>query len=329
MKNGLVGILLVGMTLLSVGNRGCLAADSDIPTVLLEGAGDSELAPHGQGNVYAPDVLHDGAVYRMWYGGQGKDGHDRISYAESVDGKSWTRMGVVLKDDQANHVNDPSVVKVGSKFYMYFTRTERDVVDRIDVAVSDDGKVWESHGAAITPGAAQAWDGLSAGRPSVIVEDGLFKMWYDGRKDFPPGAPVKGVPISPTSHRSVGYATSTDGITWTKYQGNPVFEYDAGAIDVKRVGKTLLMLRESHEGTRFAVSQDGIHWKDGGSFVNKSTSPWDAHGHVTPFLLLDPQMQIHRLFVGAASAATWDRNRVAVLEISNDRLNKPVRINNR
>ena len=50
----------------------------------------------------------------MWYGGQGRDGHDRIHLAESDDGVNWVRRGVVLDNGEANHVNDPSVVKVGN-----------------------------------------------------------------------------------------------------------------------------------------------------------------------------------------------------------------------
>ena len=88
--------------------------DSDVrPELLLGGELATEVAPHGEGNVYAPDVHVDGNRYRMWYGGQGRDGHDRIHLAESEDGTKWVRRGVVLEDGTANHVNDPSVVRVG------------------------------------------------------------------------------------------------------------------------------------------------------------------------------------------------------------------------
>src|SRR6202042_1907363 len=83
-----------------------------LPDVILAGQTVTELAPHGEGNVYAPEVLIDGGLYRMWYGGQGKDGHDRIHLAESKDGRTWTRRGVVIDHGEANHVNDPSIVKV-------------------------------------------------------------------------------------------------------------------------------------------------------------------------------------------------------------------------
>ena len=300
----------------------CSDKIADKLTVVLEGQGVNEVAPHGGGNVYAPDVMWDGGIFKMWYGGQGKDGHDRISYAESLDGMTWNRQGVVLSDDTANHINDPSVVKVDGRFYMFYTRAEKDVVDRIDVAVSTDGKKWTPKGVAVAAGPAGTWDALSVGRPSVIFDDGLFKMWYDGRKDFPPGSPVNGVPTSSTSHRSVGYATSKDGLKWTRYHNNPVFGNNAGAVDVKRWENGFIMLYESGDGTRFSRSTDGIDWKDGGVFVKKSGTQIDAFGHVTPLLLLDADKKKHRLFVGAAGATTWDHNRIAVIEISEERLNQ-------
>ena len=294
----------------------------DKPLVVLEGEGDAELAPHGKGNIYAPDVLWDGKFFKMWYGGQGKDGHDRIAYAESMDAKKWIRKGVVLKDDTANHVNDPSVVVVKGKYFMYYTRTEKDVVDRIDLAISDDGITWEPKGVALAAGSDGAWDALSVGRPTVIFHDGLFKMWYDGRKDFPPNAPVKDVSKSDKSQRSVGYATSNDGLKWERHKVNPVFGQDAGAVDVKLGGDGLIMLYESREGTKFARSKDGIEWKDGGIFTPKSGATIDSFGHVTPFLFLNPNKNIFRLFVGAASATTWDHNCIAVFEIDRDGLNQ-------
>ena len=45
------------------------------------------------------------------------------------------------------------------------------------------------------------------GRPSVIVEDGEFRMWYDGQ--------IFGV------GRHVGMPPP-DGFSWTKHPGNPI-----------------------------------------------------------------------------------------------------------
>ena len=305
----------------------CLAAGSPATlTVLLRGETDAELAPHGSGNVYAPDVLRDGGGFRMWYGGQGKDGHDRIALAESADGERWTRKGVVLDIEGANHVNDPSVVKRDGVYFLFYTRTQRDVVDSIHVAVSKDGLKWEPRGPAIEPGRPGAWDSLSVGRPSVLHEEGRFRMWYDGRKDFLPGAPVRDVPTSPDSRRSVGHATSADGFHWTRHGTNPVFGQDAGGVDVKRIGPRLLMLFESREGTRIATSGDGLSWRDGGLLAGRSGAEVDAFGHVTPFLWLPPSGQEPRLFFGAAAAGSWDRNQLASLAVPRTLLDRIVRL---
>lgn len=297
-------------------------SSDDVPVIVLKGELDTELAPHGQGNVYAPDVLLEGKLYRMWYGGQGKDGHDRIHYAESDDGIAWVRKGVVLEDRKANHVNDPTVVKVADRYFMYYTRTEKDVVDRIDVAVSTDGVKWEPKGVALAAGEAGAWDGLSVGRPSVIYEGGVFKLWYDGRKDFPPGAPVKNVPKSNTSRRYVGYATSKDGLRFTRPGPDPVLGNDVGGVDVKRLGTRLVMVYESRDGTGLATGTDGIKWSDEGLLVAKSGTKVDAFGHVTPNLLVDADGKVRRLYVGAAAAATWDRNCIVMLKAPTDRLGR-------
>ena len=291
-----------------------VSATDNIPHVLLTGTVANEIAPHGEGNIYAPSVLIDGGKWKMWYGGQGKDGHDRISYAESVDGKQWKRFGVVLEDKTANHINDPSVIKVGNTFYMYFTRAEKFVIDRICVATSTDGLHWDQRRLALDAGPKDSWDSLSVGRPTAIYDSGIFKMWYDGRKDFPPGTPVTGVPVSSESHRYVGYATSKDGLNWQRHGDKPVFGKDAGGIDVKRIGESYIMLYESHGGTGHAKSSDGIHWEDAGWLVQKSGTDVDRHGHVTPFLFPEDHGGA-LLFFGAARAASWDHNCIATLPL--------------
>ncbi len=279
---------------------------------LFRGERETELAPHGRGNVYAPDVLVEGGLHRMWYGGQGRDGHDRIHSAESRDGRSWERRGVAIDIDGANHVNDPSVVLVDGTYYLYYTRASAGVVDEIALATSRDGREWRGRGVVLRPDEAGRWDGLLVGRPSVLHADGVFRMWYDGRKDLPTGAPAAGVPTLPSSRRSVGLATSKDGLTWTRHADNPVFGGDAGGVDVERAGEGYAMVYESHQGTRAATSPDGVAWRDLGLVVPRSGGPADAAGHVTPMLLAGSRW----LYLGAAPAATWDRNAIARIELS-------------
>ena len=285
------------------------AAPPDGPPIerLLSGERETEVAPHGRGNVYAPDVLIEGGRHRMWYGGQGRDGHDRIHLAESDDGSHWLRRGVAIDVGRANHVNDPSVVLVGGTYYLYYTLANDGVVDQVALATSRDGRKWEERGVVLKPGEAGAWDSLLVGRPSVLHDGETFRMWFDGRRDLPPGSPSAGVPKSPTSRRAVGLATSKDGLTWTRHPGNPVFGQDAGGVDVERGGDGYLMVYESHEGTRAATGPDGVAWRDLGLIVARSGGPLDAAGQVTPALAAGSPW----IYLGAASAPSWDHNAIA------------------
>ena len=58
----------------------------------------------------------------MFFGGQGKDGHDRIHLATSKTGKGWVQRGVVFAPEGVNHVNDPSVVVADGILHMFYTR---------------------------------------------------------------------------------------------------------------------------------------------------------------------------------------------------------------
>ena len=54
---------------------------------------------------------------------------------------------------------------------------------------------------------SSGWDSGGLYSPSVILDAGLYKMWYSGYSG---------------SSYGVGFATSSNGLLWTKYSGNPV-----------------------------------------------------------------------------------------------------------
>lgn len=284
-------------------------------SVVFVPSGDAQSAPHGRGNVYAPEVLLENGRYRMWFGGQGRDGHDRIQLAESQDGRAWRQLGVVLEDPTANHVNDPSVVKRGDSYFMYYSRAGTDIHDEIALATSSDGIHWSQRGVVLRPAAPGNWDSLLVGRPSVLFEGDRFRMWYDGRKDLPAGAPARGAPVAEVSTRAVGYAESRDGIHWSRPQTSPVFGENAGGVHVVRIGDGYVMVYESSVGTRFAASADGLRWKPKGVLAPRSGGDDDRHGHVTPFLLLGPN-DAASLFVGGARNGRWDENIILRIDLN-------------
>ncbi|MCA9184426.1 MAG: BNR-4 repeat-containing protein [Pirellulaceae bacterium] len=291
-------------------------SERGIVSVILRGDAETEFAPHGTGNVYAPDVHRSGAVWRMWYGGQGIDGHDRIHVAESVDGRSWKKQGVVVDCGSANHVNDPSVVRAGGKWWMFFTVAETAEDDEIAAAVSTDGQTWQKLGVVFSRGNAGAWDSRKVGRPSVLYEDGIFRLWYDGQATKAAAEKSRLAQKVRQEGRAVGYAESKDGRTWQRRDG-PVFHHGAGAVDVERVKDRYVMVYESSAGVNWAESRDGIEWQSRGQLLGVSGKDLDRYGHVTPHLT--PAISGHDgdmlLYVGAAGRRTWDGNSVAVANV--------------
>ena len=186
-----------------------------------------------QGDLERPVVIKDGATYKMWYTGNDASAVLRIGYATSPDGTTWTKYNdpsttgdpyansdpVLQPSDGANwdstHVGFAWILKDGAKYKMWYAGASTEDPDdsaQIGYAESDDGISWSRSG--LNPlnltGGATDWDAGVYG-PCVIKDDDApaserYKMWYVGYNLNPPGHPP-----------SIGYATSSDGTTWTKY----------------------------------------------------------------------------------------------------------------
>lgn len=87
------------------------------------------------------------------------------------------------------------------------------------VHAQDDGQppqftfeVYNDNDPVLPLGPVGMWDSVQIFGPQIIEHDGLYYMFYtgsDGRGAF---------------NGAIGYATSTDGYTWTKADANPVFQ---------------------------------------------------------------------------------------------------------
>ncbi|GEM_PF-3087554 len=293
--------------------NGCVTIPYGIPFKLFGGTLSSE--SYNGGNVYSSEVILENGKYRMWYGGQGQDGHDRIHYAESDNGFEWIKKGVVLDNGNSNHVNDPSIVKVNGIYYMYYTDAPATELDHINLATSNDGINWQKRG--VVSDNSDSWDKY-LGRPMVIYDNGIFKMWYDGRSNSVPG-----------SEGRVGYATSSDGLSWTKYAGNPIFEDDAfeegkpslvGGVNVKKIGNRYYMVYSGKGGTKAATSDDGIHWVKNGLFIKLSGTDFDKLFHAMPKIFLNEEGKATAIYLAGVNVPTWDKNSIGIVKLRGDEL---------
>ncbi len=165
------------------------------------------------GTCFDASVLKDGGLYRMWFSWRPKQS---IALVESQDGIHWSTPSVVLTPAPGSlekNVNRPVVAKISGSYHMWYTvqTTQR---SWIDYATSPDGIAWDRGNGNPVLSAEKAWEGPAVMSPHVIYDDAarLFRMWYSGGDQYEPLA--------------IGYATSPDGIQWTKYPDNPVFTPD-------------------------------------------------------------------------------------------------------
>ncbi len=128
----------------------------------------------------------------------------------------------------------------------------------IGLATSSDGQNWTKYGTSylLAPGISGAWDETAVELPMVWKEGaGDYRMMYTGNS----GGVLQ-----------VGYATSADGIAWTKYASNPVFNDPTWAHNstmnwgVIKVGSQYLMwysnLSPKPRQAGIVVSTDLTSW---------------------------------------------------------------------
>jgi predicted GH43/DUF377 family glycosyl hydrolase len=164
-------------------------------------------------------IKEDTNDYRMWY--TGSNGTNlAIGYATSSNETGWGKYGSnpVFQpgasgkwDDE--HVGHPWIIKDGSNYRMWYAGTDDPNCEtniQIGYATSSNGTTWsrpDPNNPVLPKGSANDWDGQGVMYPTVIYDaSGVspYMMWYVGYNDS----------IETTG---IGYAGSSDGITWYKY----------------------------------------------------------------------------------------------------------------
>jgi predicted GH43/DUF377 family glycosyl hydrolase len=169
--------------------------------------------------VYRQCVLLNNNTFHMWYSGyDGQTGC--IGYATSTNGIDWTKHESNLVIEKGapdswsqNGVDGPSVTFDGSIYHMWFNGWYGPNYFHIGYATSPDGLNWTEYESnpVLDVGSTGSWDYPRVEEPSVLYIDGNFHMWYSGGSSL--------------WNWEIGYATSIDGIDWTKVSSDkPVLE---------------------------------------------------------------------------------------------------------
>jgi beta-1,2-mannobiose phosphorylase / 1,2-beta-oligomannan phosphorylase len=108
----------------------------------------------------------------------------------------------------------PSILIIDNTYHMWYVRFDG-TYERIGYATSLDGILWEPYvnNPVLNVGDANSYEETSVTEHCVIYDGSTFHMWYSGINNT----------VSPW-REAIGYATSPDGINWTKYSDQPVLD---------------------------------------------------------------------------------------------------------
>jgi len=146
-------------------------------------------------NVYAPTVIKDGPIYRMWYTDVGVPSWT-IRHASSPDGKTWNLTPEpVLKVEQDwehRRLFYPTVVKHDALYLLWYASYWIEAPDAdktgIGFAVSEDGIHWRKNpnNPVLRPDPDLPWEAYYNSSQSVMrLPDGTWRIWYGSRKEPP------------------------------------------------------------------------------------------------------------------------------------------------
>jgi beta-1,2-mannobiose phosphorylase / 1,2-beta-oligomannan phosphorylase len=244
------------------------------------------------GTCFDISVLREGEKYRMWFSWRPKAS---LALVESDDGVHWSDPVIVLKPNKASgwedDINRPGVIKKDGTYRLWYTGQARGH-SSIGYATSADGVAWQRMSDKPVLAAELPWEKVAVMCPHVMwdEEQKQYRMWYSGGGQYEPDA--------------IGYATSADGLHWTKHAENPVVRPDpkcdwekhlVTAAQIVKHGDWHLMFyigfRDIHHAQiGLARSKDGItNWErhPANPIVRPGLNQWDHDACYKPYAIFD------------------------------------------
>ncbi len=246
------------------------------------------------GTCFDVSVLDEDDAYRMYFSWRPKRS---IALVESPDGIHWSEPRIVLgpnpKSGWEDRANRPVVINRKDGYHMWYTGQTRNQ-SFIGYATSDDGVTWKRASDKPVLSPEEPWEKVAVMCPHVIwdEEKELFRMWYSGGEQYEPDA--------------IGYATSPEGLHWTKRVSNPIFAMDPNnqweqhkvtACQVIQDDDWYLMFyigfRNVHKAQiGIAHSRDGItNWQrhPDNPIISPGPNTWDGDACYKPFAIYEKE----------------------------------------
>jgi predicted GH43/DUF377 family glycosyl hydrolase len=245
------------------------------------------------GTCFDVSVLKEQETFRMWVSWRPKAS---LGLVESRDGLHWSGpprivLGPQKETGWEDEINRPIVLKRDDGYHLWYTGQAAGH-SAIGYATSPDGLTWTRRSGRPVLQADQPWEKVAVMCPHVVWDEAmqLFRMWYSAGEQMEPDA--------------IGYATSPDGLRWTKHTENPVFRPDPAsawerhkvtAAQVIPEGDGFVMFYigfrdEQHAQIGLARSPDGIHnWTrhPANPIIRPGANKWDHDACYKPFAVRD------------------------------------------
>lgn len=257
--------------------------------------GDKPIVPKGSSGAWddrftdpGAVIYHDGMFHMFRNGFRSFPGESQVGYVTSPDGYTWTKQGdePVLKTSDVPYAKiamyASSVIWEDGCWVLFFYTWDSSsfpsssVIGRVTQCVAGPALTpWIADPEPILqPGPAGDWDEKQVLAPHVLKTDSGYVMYYSG--------------VGASGTQQIGMATSSDGVSWTKYndpgttdqpyaQSDPVFQpddkgaWDGAWVHQPRVFQTADGWAMIYRGTGnnrgsnmklgLATSTDGIHWE--------------------------------------------------------------------
>lgn len=204
---------------------------------------------------------------------------------------TYSEVSGIGKDAQDNRRDPSDIIKVGSKYYVYYTKMISPQTSgywgTIWYATSEDeGHNWEEQGMAIGLGEEGTFDSHSVFTPNILAYEGKYYLYYTAVKPTPgnPNKIFEGNSINDFTAIGLAVADSPDG-PFTKVKNNPVLTIskDSADFDSYRIDDAALLVKDSkiwlyYKGRSIIYGKAGPkHTKMGVAFAENPQGPFTKY----------------------------------------------------